>query len=48
MKANLPKDIRVGQLEELAAIWGLNIVFDGDSQTLHMSEEDWIGEPQNE
>lgn len=44
MKAQLPNDISIGQLEEFAAHWGLNAIYDADTETLHLSEEDWISE----
>lgn len=44
MRATVPNDIKLGQLEELALLWGLNAIYDADNQTLHLSEEDWISE----
>lgn len=48
MKATIPSGITLGQLEELAWHWGLNAVYDADSATLHLVEEDWITDQSNE
>lgn len=47
MKAHVPQDITLGQLEEFASQRGLNAVYDADTETLHLFEEDWIGNSQN-